>query len=203
MRTKTLLIAAVLGAMVIATASAQVASVNVVGYVNKPLNEGLSLITNPLSNGGNMASEIIPEAPGGTTIYLYDGGTFTSSVFLGGWNPDVALPVGVGFYIQVSEDTTITFIGEVQQNEASNKAIPAGLSIQGSIVPQEGTLGEKLEFPASVGDTAYKFDGTGFEIFTYFGVWTPEDPVLAVGDALFIDKMDAGDWNRDFAVTVN
>merc|ERR1712065_79731 len=72
MRTKTLLIAAVLGAVGIATASAQVTSVNAVGYVNKSLNAGLSLVANPLSNGGNKVSEVIPSAPIGTAIFLFE-----------------------------------------------------------------------------------------------------------------------------------
>lgn len=199
MRTKTLLIAAVLGAVGIATASAQVTSVNAVGYVNKSLNAGLSLISNPLSNGDNKASEVIPSAPIGTNIFLFDGG-FTVTTFLGVWSDDVTLPVGGGFYIQLPEAATLTFVGEVLQGDDTNKEVPAGLSIQGSTVPQAGALGADLGFPGAVGDIAYSFDGTAFAADTFLGVWAPADPVLGVGDAVFIDKTAAGAWDRNFTI---
>lgn len=199
MRTKTLLIAAVLGAVGIATTSAQVTSVNAVGYVNKSL-DGLALVSNPLSNGDNKISEVIPSAPVGTAVFTFDAASgFSVSQFVGVWSEDLSLPVGEGFYIQVPSATTITFVGEVLQGADSNKNVPAGLSIQGSKVPQAGTLGS-LGFPAAVGDVVYSFDGTGFAANNFIGLWAPEDPALAVGDAVFVDKAEAGDWNRDFTI---
>lgn len=200
MRTKTLLVAAVLGAVGVATASAQVTSENVVGYVKKDLMAGISLISNPLSNGANMASEVIPSPPVGTTIYLYDGVSFTSSNFLGVWAPDVELPVGAGFYIQLGEATSITFIGDVLQGNASNKQIPMGLSIQGSLVPQAGGISTDLGFPAEVGDTVFTWDGSGFEASNYLGVWAPAEPMLGLGDAVFVDKASDAAWDRNFVV---
>ena len=200
MRTKTLLIAAVLGAVGIATTSAQVASVNAVGYVNKSLSAGLALIANPLSNGDNKISEVIPSAPIGSAVFTFDAATgFGVSQFVGVWSEDLTLPVGDGFYIQVPSDATITFVGEVLQGDATNKNVPAGLSIQGSTVPVSGTLSAH-GFPGSVGDVAYSFDGTGFSADTFLGVWAPNDPALGVGDSIFIDKAEAGDWNRNFTI---
>ena len=200
MRTKTLLIAAVLGAVGIATASAQVTSVNAVGYVNKSLSTGLSLIANPLSNGGNKVSEVIPSAPIGTTIFLFDASTgFAVTQFVGVWSDDLELPVGTGFYLQLPEDATITFVGEVAQGDASNKNVPAGLSIQGSNVPQAGTFTE-LGFPAAIGDVAYLFNGEAFDPTTFLGVWAPTEPALDIAGAVFIDKAEAGDWDRNFAI---
>ena len=185
MRTKTLLIAAVLGAVGIATASAQVTSVNAVGYVNKSLTAGLSLIANPLSNGGNKVSEVIPSAPIGTNVFLFDASTgFAVTTFLGVW-PEAA---------------TLTFVGEVLQGDATNKSVPAGLSIQGSTVPQAGGLSTVLGFPGAVGDIAYSFDGTAFAADTFLGVWAPNEPNLGVGDAVFIDKTEAGAWDRNFTI---
>ena len=201
MRTKTLLIAAVLSAVGIATASAQVTSVNAVGYVNKSLNAGLSLIANPLSNGGNNVSEVIPSAPIGTNIFLFDASTgFEVTTFLGVWSVDLTLPVGGGFYIQLPEAATLTFVGEVLQGDATNKAVPAGLSIQGSTVPQAGGITTDLGFPGTVGDIAYSFDGTAFAADTFLGVWAPNEPNLGVGDAVFIDKAEAAAWDRNFTI---
>ena len=128
MRTKTLLIAAVLGAAGLASASAQVSSVNAVGYVNKDLAAGLNLIANPLSNGGNTIGEVIPSAPSGATAFVWNGAGYDSSQFvvipgvLSGWQPEVNLPVGDGFFLDSPEATTVTFVGEVLQGEATNKA---------------------------------------------------------------------------------
>ena len=47
MRTKTLILTAFVGALGIAGASAQVYSVNAVGYVNKSLPKGFSIVANP------------------------------------------------------------------------------------------------------------------------------------------------------------
>jgi len=199
MRTKTLLIAAVLGAVGIATASAQVTSVNAVGYVNKSLDAGLHLVANPLSNGGNKVSEVIPSAPIGTAIFLYNGAGFDIAQFVGVWSEDIELPVGTGFYLQLPDAATITFVGEVLQGADSNKSVPAGLSIQGSTTPRSGTFTE-LGFPAAVGDTVFLFDGASFESTTFLGVWAPSEPALGPGDAHFIDKADAGDWNQDFVI---
>jgi hypothetical protein len=211
MRTKTLLIAAVLGAAGLASASAQVTSVNAVGYVNKDLAAGLNLISNPLSNGGNAIGEVIPVAPSGTVVFFWNGAGYDSSEFvvipgvLSGWQPEIGLPVGDGFFIQSPEATTITFVGEVLQGADSNKDVPAGLSIQGSTVPVAGTLSDH-GFPAGSGDVVFSWNGAGFdsnEFVVIPGVlegWQPSEPSLGVGDAVFVDKAEGGAWDRNFSI---
>lgn len=211
MRTKTLLIAAVLGVAGLASASAQVTSVNAVGYVNKDLQQGLNLIANPLSNGGNTIGEVIPSAPNGATVYAWNGAGYDSSQFvvipgvLEAWQPEVNLPVGDGFFVDSPEATTITFVGEVLQGDASNKNVPAGLSIQGSTVPVAGTLTDH-GFPAGNGDTVYAWNGSGFESAQYVVIpgvledWQPAAPSLGVADAVFVDKAEAGAWDRNFSI---
>ena len=211
MRTKTLLIAAVLGAAGLASASAQVSSVNAVGYVNKDLAAGLNLIANPLSNGGNTIGEVIPSAPSGATAFVWNGAGYDSSQFvvipgvLSGWQPEVNLPVGDGFFLDSPEATTVTFVGEVLQGEATNKSVPAGLSIQGSTVPVSGTLTEH-GFPAAAGDVVFSWNGAGFDSNQYVVIpgvlegWQPADPTLGVGDAVFVDKTEAGSWDRNFSI---
>ncbi len=205
MRTKTLLIAAVLGAVSIATTSAQVTSANAVGYVNIELSPGFNLISNPLSNGENKVSEVIPNAPEGATIFKFTGDGYMDISFgFGVWsNPDLELPVGVGFFLQNpgTEAVTVTFIGEVLQGDATNKTVPEGLSIQGSLVPQAGALAEDLGFPAADGDTVHVWNGTGWDSNTVgFGAFSPSEPTLSVGDAVFVDKASAGQWDRNFTI---
>jgi len=199
MRTKTLLIAAVLGAAGLASASAQVASVNAVGYVNKSLSAGLHTLSNPLSNGDNAIGSVIPSAGIGDTVFKFENGAFASSTFLGVWAPEVTLGVGEGFFYDATADTTITFVGEVLQGDGTNKAVPAGISMQGSLVPVSGTMTDH-GFPAGVGDTVFSWNGTGYEANTFLGVWAPADPVLGVAESVFVDKAEASAWDRNFSI---
>ena len=208
MRTKTLLIAAVVGAVSMATALAQeVTSVNAVGYVNKELAPGFNLISNPLSNGGNTLAEVIPSPPDGSQVFLFQNGQWQSSIFsslLGGWDTPLNLPVGVGFFFnnQGSEAVTVTFVGEVLQGDDTNKTVPEGLSIQGSLVPQAGTLTTDLQFPGGNGDVAYSWINGSWVTATFssvFGGWDTE-PSLAVGGSIFVDKVAESQWDRNFTI---
>lgn len=208
MRTKTLLIAAVVGAVSMATASAQeVTSVNAVGYVNKELAPGFNLISNPLSNGENALAEVIPSPPDGSVVYLFQNGQWVSSSFdslIGGWATPLNLPVGVGFFFnhKGSEAVTVTFVGEVLQGDDTNKTVPAGLTIQGSLVPQAGALTSDLEFPGADGDVVYSWVNGSWVTASFdslVGGWSPE-PNLAVGGAVFVDKSAEAQWDRNFTI---
>lgn len=207
MRTKTLLIAAVVSAVSMATALAQeVTSVNTVGYVNKELAPGFNLISNPLSSGENTLAEVIPSPPDGSQVWLFQNGQWVSSTFsslLGGWTEPLNLPVGVGFFFNHagSEAVTVTFVGEVLQGDDTNKTVPEGLSIQGSLVPQAGALTSDLQFPGADGDVAYSWNGswTTATFSPILGGWSPE-PSLAVGGAVFVDKSAEAQWDRDFTI---
>src|SRR6185369_11188893 len=73
MRTKTLLLTAALVGAGIASSMAQaVYSVNAVVYVNLSLTNGYSMIANPLNNGSNALSQILPNVPDGATILKFD-----------------------------------------------------------------------------------------------------------------------------------
>src|SRR5436190_21900702 len=76
MRTKTLILSAVLSAAGIASSLAQVYSVNAVGYVNQTFTRaGFYIITNPLNNGNNQISTVISSAPDSTTVYRFNSAT--------------------------------------------------------------------------------------------------------------------------------
>ena len=208
MRTKTLLIAAVVSAVSMATALAQeVTSVNAVGYVNKELAPGFNLISNPLSNGENTLAEVIPNPPNGAQVFLFQNGQWVSSTFsslVGGWATPLNLPVGVGFFFNHtgSEAVTVTFVGEVLQGDDTNKTVPEGLSIQGSLVPQEGALTSDLQFPGGNGDVAYSWVNGAWTTASFsslLGGWRPE-PNLAVGGSIFVDKAAEAQWDRNFTI---
>ena len=209
MRTKTLLIAAVVGAVSMATASAQeVTSVNAVGYVNKELAPGFNLISNPLSNGENTLAQVIPSPPDGAQVFLFQNGQWMSSSFdslIGGWSTPLNLPVGVGFFFNHTggEAVTVTFVGEVLQGDDTNKTVPAGLSIQGSLVPQEGALTTALQFPGGDGDVAYSWINGAWTTASFaaiVGGWSPSEPSLTVGGSVFVDKAEEAQWDRNFTI---
>ena len=211
MRTKTLLLTAVLSAAGAATSLAQVYSVNAVGYVNKTLVPGFQLIANPLNNtaaNGNTVSNLFTAPPEGTTIYKYSGTAFSANGFeFGAWaNPNQTLVPGEGAFVLLpaGPNLTVTFVGEVMQGTLVN-AIPQGLSIRSSMVPQAGLLQTALGFVPQEGDTIYQYDLSlvppryatrAFE----FGAWSQE-PTIAIAESFFINAPAAKSWTRVFNVS--
>jgi hypothetical protein len=210
MRTKTLLLAAVLSAGGVASSLAQVYSVNAVGYVNVTLTAGLNLICNPLKvTAGNDLNRVLPltDADAGTTVYTYDT-TFHSASFLGaalGWLPNLTVAPGQGFFISIAAGKTVTFVGEVPQGTDSNIPVSNGLSLISSPVPQSLVL-DAMQFPADLGDTVYFYRGTpkSYASASFLGAgvgWVPAgNATPAVGEGFWASKATAATWTRNFSV---
>jgi len=223
MRTKTLLLTAALSAAGIATSMAQVYSVNAVGYVNTTLLPGFNLISNPLDNKtGNTVANLfntgMNPVPGGLVVYVFDSATdqFIVSVnddLGGGFQPpanaQTVVAPGNGMFVNLpgTANATVTFVGEVPQSTGGtplSNPIPTGFSIKASQVPQAGTV-SALGYTGIAGDVIYKWDAAAdrYSAFVFDdlgGGWTPSEPSLAVGEAVFISKATAGTWNRTFTV---
>jgi len=170
MRTKTVLMTAVLGAASLATAMAQtVYSVNAVGYVNVPVPAGkFALLANPLDTGTNATiAAVLPDVPIGTVVYTYGTAGFadatkrTATVWSGPGSAALLKP-GVGFFIKNAgtADLNITFVGEVMQGDATKLKVDyvAGFNLLGSLVPQEGKVVTDLKLGVQNNDTIYTFD---------------------------------------------
>lgn len=218
MRTKTLLLTAVLGVASIAAALAQdpVYSVNAVGYVNVVLKAGFTIVANPLDAGDNHLSKIFPaNLPSGTTVFRYGSTGFTRSEFAPDdndqmvWSTDFEMKPGEGFFIKnpTQADVTVTFVGEVMQSTAGPLANPlvAGFNLKGSMVPQSGDLKVDLGYPAENGDLVYLYSPTGYKRSEY----APDDndvlvwssiPMPAVGEGFWIQSKTAKSWDRTFIV---
>ncbi len=208
MRTQLILTTAVLGVAGSLGASAQVYSVNAVGYINVSVPAGkFALVANQLNTGGNKIGEVIPTAGEGTIVFRYASGAgFVGNGFeFGAWSiADMTLPPGAGFFIQnnTAAAQTFTFVGEVPQGNLST-ALTAGLNLTGSQVPQAGTL-SALGYPGADGDVVYQWDAAaqgykapnGFE----FGAWSLGEPSIAVAEGFFIQRGAAGTWSRTFSV---
>jgi hypothetical protein len=206
MRTKQLLSAAVLGVAGIIAASAQVYSVNVVGYINVPVPSGFSMIANQLDSGNNTVGSLMPSVPEGTTIFKFvpSTGAYAANIFeFEEWgDPAMTLNLGEGAFIFNPEAPfNALFVGEVSQGALSTPLV-AGFQIVASQVPQAGALDTVLGFVPEENDTVYRFDNaTGaYTAATYeFGEWVA--PELRVGEAFFLDKQgSATAWTRNFSV---
>jgi hypothetical protein len=220
MRTKTLLLTAALSAAGVATSMAQVFSVNAVGYVNTVVPaKGLALISNPLDAGANNNITTLftdaAKASGGIQVYKFvPGPSPTYKIF--SYDPDFdawdrldaateTVVPGEGVFVRnpSANPMTITFVGEVKQGPL-HTALPQGLSIVSSQVPQEGTLTD-LGYVPSGADQVYQFDTTkqGYYISSYdpdFASFdTPLKP-LKVGEAVFLRSAKASSWDRTFSV---
>jgi hypothetical protein len=214
MRTKTLLLTAALSAAGVATSMAQVYSVNAVGYVNTTLVPGLNLISNPLIGADNKISTLLTGVPVNTQVYRFVNGSFESATLLAfGWNPPAvgaatSLP-GEGLFVRLpaaAAPVTITFVGEVPQGDLLRTPLPAGLSIVSSQVPQAGTA-DALGLPKETNQQVYQWDEAtqGYKVSTFLGTaaagfYNPPLSSLAVGEAFFLRRVTAGNWDRDFNV---
>jgi hypothetical protein len=213
MRTKTLVLTAVLGVAAATTSMADVFSINAVGYVNVVLPAGFTIIANPLQGTNNGINTIIPNPGVGSLIYkLGPGGLFdqiAENFGPGNWDVNLELAPGEGAFIQVPALTTNTFVGDVVQGTTTNQ-IPAGFSIRSSIVPQAAPLDGVggLDFPAVAGDLLYFFDKNSQSypavggIYESFGGgnWDPSTPSSIVGEAFWVEKAAPASWIRTFNI---
>jgi hypothetical protein len=208
-----------------ATAQVQVppavVTVNAVGYVNTVLVPGLNLIANPLTNeaeGGNTLDHLFraAEFPPGSRIYLPGASGFdvatSSSAGTGQryWEPlelgTRTVEPGDGCFVDLAgtQNLTVTFVGTILQGVLQNH-IPAGLSLQSSLVPQAGSSA-LLQFEPEPGDMIYKLDTASkkYRIFTFDDLtmeWLPSDPEFFVGEAFWLRTEVERDWVREFHVT--
>jgi len=209
MRTKTLLLTAVLSAATIATAMAQtVYSVNAVGYVKVTVPAtNFFLAANPLNLPTNSLAAVLPDVPNNTVVYVLSGGNFQQfTKRASGWTgtgADTArLDPGVGFFIKNAgtTDMTVTFVGEVPQG-TQTITYPAGFSMLGSKIPQSGKLETDLGFTGTSGDVVYQLaNGTYTQSTRRASAWTPSEPSIDVGNGFFINAKTGGTWTRTFNV---
>jgi hypothetical protein len=188
-------------------------SLNVVGYYNVtvPAGGGLKMVVNQLDTTNNTLKALIKNVPDGTQFFKWTGATYAGSLYEdpgggGEWSADFDLTPGEGGFIKNNSASalTITFVGEVKQGNLTN-AVPAGYNIEGSIVPQAGTLGTVLGMPAADGDQVFKWTGATYTGYLYEdpgggGAWSPSEPSVDVGEGFFSRKNAAVNWVRNFTV---
>lgn len=87
------------------------------GYVNHLFLPGQNLFANPLSSGANSIGGLIPTAPNGTTVSLWDaltsGYNLTSTYSGGAWSVNLTINPGTGALLTTTSPFTNTFVGDV------------------------------------------------------------------------------------------
>lgn len=193
-----------------ASAQSNVYSLNIIGYVNHPFQAGLNLFGNPLLNTSDSLSVIIPTAPSGATVSLWDAttGRFSQTAVFwnGAWSVDLSLHPGQGALLTSPSAFLNTFVGEVLAPDGSPYdgitlnpppvfSGPAGVYLLSSACPIElGTSIDSDTFlyilgrPALSGEKFTWLDPATQELRTTTfenGEWDNGTPQLGVGQAAF------------------
>ena len=228
MRTKTLLLAAVLSVAGIASSLAQVYSVNVVGYINLTLSPGLNLITVQLKgtnqNVNTLLASTTPVMPDNSLLFTWNatGQRYDNALIGGGgvWydgsgNPStVNLSPGQAFFIQVagSANVTLTLVGEVPTG-ANAVSIANGLGFYGDPAPVSQNILTN-GFPVADNDLLYTWDTAGQRwnnalvgagpvpgpAAWYDGGGNVVVVAPLVGQGFVVSHTGATTWNRTFTV---
>jgi hypothetical protein len=230
MRTKALLGAAALAAGALTTmAQSNVYSLNVVGYINLTLTEGVNLIANQLDADGYGTNNTVPGVfgsvlPPGSSVYTWNGASYNIQTWnrnkpgtATNWNtPSYSLNPGQGAWVVIPSGTlgttkslTVTTVGTVLQGALVNSNLPAlgGVSLVSSIVPLAGGLQTALGYNAGVNDTVYAWNGTSYTISTYAlnktktaTNWGPSEPAITVGEGFWLKTSAGAAWSNYFTV---
>lgn len=215
MRTKTLLLTAALAAASAASAMAQnVYSVNAVGYINKSIVAGYSIVANPFKVTDNALDTLIPAPPNDLVTYTQSGGTYLIASYIvadGAWDDGGAVKMNVGEATVIyngGPSFNVTFVGEVTQSvggAAIVNSIPSGQNLRSSKVPQAGSITGDLKYTPSTDVTTYQIaaDGLSFLISNYIvadGAWDAE-PSFGFAEGAYFDAYSGSDtWSRVFTV---
>jgi hypothetical protein len=218
MRTKTLLLAAVLGVATVASSLAQVYSVNIVGYINKAIPVGFTMVANQLNaTPDNKVSTLFTAAAvNNMAVFKFNpatGGYLQLTFVDGAWEGDdldMTLSPGEGVFVYSPSAVTATFVGEVQLQ--SSITVPSGFSIISSAIPQKAPLDAAppagLGLPVGNNDSTFQFNpATGGYVQNTFvdGAWEGDGggaaPQPEVAEAFFFYNAGASKtWTRTFTV---
>ena len=224
MRTKTLLLAAVALAAGLATSTAQsVYSQNVVGYVSVNLTNGFNFVANQLDSDGTGTNNTLftcfgtNNLPNGTKAWVFVNGGWSSASYVassGKWLGaatnaiNAALNPGGGIMVQITTayptNATVTFVGNVLQGAITN-AVMAGYQVIITPFPISGVIDTNFGYIPSKGDKVYTWNSEiqnyNATVANYTGTkWLPSDPIIAVGQPIFLSAASNNVWGLNFVV---
>ncbi len=138
------------------------------------------------------------------SIFTWDGTQFNASTFYTGfgWDAQVDLSIGKGFFISPASTQTITFVGEVQTGVTATTIAP-GLTLLGNKIPVAGPVpGSSV---GNDGDSIFTWDGSQWVPSGFiedFG-WDSGDvngPAIGVADGFFYQNVGG---SLNWTVTLN
>jgi len=205
----------------IVSSNAQVYSANVVGYVNVSAPAGqFVLAANPFTTGDDVLSNVVQNVAGASTVNFWNGSGFTTATYKGGlhqWqlagniNADnTAVPPGVGFFLNASATTNVTFIGSVVANTGGGTAtnVLTGVTVPvGSLIPYVDVVTNTTTINLQVAGAStlnqWNVSAQAFQpTFTYKGglhVWqqpgnVTTNPVIHAAEGFFLTPAGATNW---------
>ena len=174
-----------------------------IGYVTLTLPSGKSLISNPLANGGNRVSDILPSVPSGSTLAKFNPATgkWETNTFTSAWSqPGMTLAPGEGAVFDNKGDAFSVLLTGFTPWQKTSLAIPAGDSVVSPALAKGGLLSSRLGLPLAEGLVVKLLNnGTGkYDTYTVSnGAWSPSEPVIAFGQAFIAIAPSAFSWSHD------
>ncbi|MED6315072.1 MAG: immunoglobulin domain-containing protein, partial [Verrucomicrobiota bacterium] len=103
-----------------------------IGYVTLTLPSGKTMIANPLDNGGNRVSDLLPSAPVGSTLSKFNPTTsnWVTNTFTGAWSqPGMTLEPGEGALFDNKGDEFSVLLAGFTPWRETTLSIPSGESV--------------------------------------------------------------------------
>jgi hypothetical protein len=162
------------------------------------IHAGLNLIANQLDHGSNTLDEVLgnlgTNGQDGLVLSKYNNasGTWsisTYSVANGSWDNgnSIMLNPGEGAFLQSPSNFSITFTGTPHVPVLPIQVPGGHLYLLSRQTNDVGDYSNILGTSPADGATAYKLAGSGYTTFTFAsGVWSPSDPIAAVGEAMWL-----------------
>lgn len=209
------------------TVSAQVYSLNVVGYINLNLTNGMNLVANQLDVDGTGYNNTVQGVfsntlPVGAQVYKFIGvtwNTYTWNTNRTGtqtnWSGNASMNPGEGVFVRIPAaapvSNNVTLVGQVLQGTLNNTNVPAlgGLWLMSDIAPVGSDLITNLNYVPLVGDVVYEWNAVIQQYATYTyntnrtGTqtnWSPNVPQVPVGTAFFLNTKAGQTWSQNFTV---
>jgi hypothetical protein len=201
------------------TTDPQHLSCNTIGYVDRTIKAGYSMLSNPfLGYPGYCIPQLFndPSVPPNFVVSSWNEFTQTwltdtyqgSGVWSGPDCLEVRQPPGVGCVVYNPAGQFVqTFTGRVFQSYYED-TLPAALAIRSMYVPDIGAISHQLHFPLAHGLQIYlmRNDGTGgYTTYTYANGlgWTPSEPIVGVGDAFWTRQPAVIPWKTYYQTWSN
>lgn len=167
------------------------------------INPGVNFVANHLCQGANNTlDEVLGNVPDGTVFYTWDPATqsygSSQTYYAGaGWyddfgnsSTDVIAP-GEGFVLQNGSGAPFSLVIRGCEPACPPPCVPpSGRSLVGRLGIGTASWTNLFSCPPPCGARMTVWNGSGFTDYDYVNnVWTPQEPVLAIGQSAFVSVL--------------